>query len=109
MSSKLEGEAGGYVEIDLKKWEFYAVAAEELMNYVDDEEALISTEQSHKTCQQKHIPLCIPKDHQTRNYTCLICTMEEMVINKLKYVKNKKARMFSRRKNIFRFVLIQTV
>ena len=68
------------------------------MDYVDNEEALISTEQTHKTCQQKHIPVCIPKDHQTRNPTCLICSMEEMVINKLKDVKNKKARMYSRRK-----------
>ena len=103
------GRGGGLRRNRLKNWEFYAVAAEELMNYVDNEEALISTEQSHKTCQQKHIPLCIPKDHQTRNHTCLICLMEEMAINKLKDIKNKKGRMYSRRENIFRFVLVQIV
>jgi len=68
------------------------------MNYVDNEEALISTEQALNNHLQKHNPVCIPKDHQTRNPTCLICSMEEMVINKLKDVKNKKARMYSRRR-----------
>ena len=74
------GRGGGLRRNRLKKWEFYAVADEELMNYVDNEEALISTEQAHKTCQQKHTPLFIPKYHQTKNPTCLICSMKKMVL-----------------------------
>ena len=43
----------------LLKWEFFSVAAEEMMTHSDAEDSMLQARQFHK---QNHIPILFPKD-----------------------------------------------
>lgn len=82
----------------LVKWEFYAVAAEELMSYVDVDEL------KHPTCTNVHNASTLHRpgvlahsNNPDIRPTCAICNMEESVLRKIFNVENKKGRKYSRR------------
>ena len=83
----------------LVKWQFYSVAAEEMMSYVDLDEAESIFSPSSDSFRQ-HAPRSIPKDYSEKRYPhCIICSMEESVLNKLHPgAKSKGARKLARRK-----------
>ena len=64
------------------KWQFYATAAEELMAYIDEDEAeniLNPTAYS----VQGHVPHPITKEFLGKKYPhCMLCSMEEAIIHK---------------------------
>ncbi len=80
------------------KWQFYAVAAEEFMTYLDEDEtsAAFSEMQGIVT---DHQPRPIPKDFPKKYPHCIICSMEESVRNKvLATMKTKGRRKWARRR-----------
>ena len=58
------------------KWEFYSVAAEEMMTFADNEEFAIQERQMYA---KSHVPIPIPKDSALKGSTYMICYMEEGV------------------------------
>ena len=80
----------------LKKWEFYAIAAEEMMTYLDGEEVKIIEMQSYTA---SHIPMPIPtdKENKMKAPTCMICSMEEGVKYATLDTRHKNQRSYSRR------------
>ena len=94
---------------EMKKWEFYAIAAEEMMTYTDETEEGTSVTGSYTgttinaassaTFSRQHQPMSIPKNHPIKIPTCMICSMEEGVMRKvIKSGSSSRARQFSRRK-----------
>ena len=85
----------------LKKWEFYAVVAEEMMTYVHDEDEYIPTTNT-TSVEDGHAPKCIP--NLKHNLSCNICSMEERIRHKvngqssINNGKRKTNREYSRRK-----------
>ena len=79
----------------LVKWQFYAVAAEELMNYVDPDEETTRTIQHNQDTDHK--ACFIPKDFAKKQPHCIICSMEESVWRKCFQTTNRKGRSYSRR------------
>ena len=63
----------------LLKWQFYATAAEELMAYIDEDEAeSILTPTAYSL--QGHAPRPITKEYSDKKYPhCMICSMEEAI------------------------------
>ena len=51
------------------KWEFYSVAAEEMMTFHDDEDIAIEEKQQFV---ESHVPTPIPKDSELKTPTCMI-------------------------------------
>ena len=82
----------------LLKWEFYSVAAEEMMTYSDGEDNILQARQLHV---QNHVPIPIPRDKKEGNIikapTCMICSLEEGVMRSVIDHPRKKARKYSRR------------
>jgi hypothetical protein len=89
----------GTTRRELKKWEFYSVAAEEMMTYTDasDETGIVYPVPSTKTIYT-HKPIAIPKNFHLKLPTCMICSMEEGVMRKIMNAASKRARQYSRRK-----------
>ena len=64
------------------KWQFYAVAAEEFMTYVDEDESSVMF--SHmQTIIQEHQPRSIPKDFKTKYPHCMVWSMKESIMNRV--------------------------
>ena len=86
----------------IKKWQFYSVAAEEMMSYVDDDEEsdVFSITKNNKQSQNNHYPTLVTKDFEKKIHLCMICSMEESVMNKVLGSKetNIRKRKFARRK-----------
>ena len=83
----------------LLKWEFYSVAAEEMMTFADNEDIAI---EDRRLFVESHVPIPIPKDREKSDMkapTCMICSMEEGVQRNVFDGKSKKARKYSRRKS----------
>ena len=80
----------------LKKWEFYSVAAEEMMTYAEYEEH--ASEQQAHVQGTSHIPVPVPKNYHLKVPTCMICSMEEGIMRGVKNYKHSKGRHYSRRK-----------
>ena len=74
----------------LLKWQFYATAAEELMAYIDEDEAQnIFT--STALSLQGHAPKPIDKEYSGKKYPhCMICSMEEAIMHKCLKSSKKK-------------------
>ena len=80
----------------LVKWEFYAVAAEELMSYVDrDEQTPATLEQN--VIASLHRPEEIPTRFNRKIPMCMICSMEESIARKVLGSANRHGRKFARR------------
>ncbi len=80
------------------KWQFYAVAAEEFMTYLDEDEtsAAFSEMQGIVT---DHQPCPIPKDFAKKYPYFIICSMEESIRNKvLATMKTKGRQKWARRR-----------
>ena len=83
----------------LKKWEFYAIVAEEMMTYVEEDRM-----EQMALCNNRsigdisHSPMPIPRNHDMKSPTCMICSMEEGILRRVLKSGNTKARQFSRRK-----------
>ena len=84
---------------ELKKWEFYSVAAEEMMTYTDasDETGIVYPAPPTSNIYA-HTPIPIPKNFHLKLPTCMICSMEEGVMRKITNAASKRARQYSRRK-----------
>ena len=82
----------------LIKWEFNAVAAEELMRYFDEEE--IFAVFSYISGGPREHALCPPKHNTEKKYLhYMICSMEESIVNKmLPTQKSKGSRKCAQRK-----------
>ena len=80
----------------LVKWQFHAVAAEELMNYVDPDEEIARTIQQNQAYTD-HQACFIPKDFREKEPHCIICSMEESIWRKVIEKNNRKGRSYSRR------------
>ena len=83
----------------LKKWEFYAIVAEEMMTYVEEdcmEQMALCNNRSIGDIS--HSPMPIPRNHDMKSPTCMICSMEEGILRRVLKSGNTKARHFSRRK-----------
>lgn len=99
LSVDAQGSRGGAKQRRrLLKWEFYAVAAEEFMTYVDvDEMKCIPIIENRVS---SHKPSSIPIDYTDRSITtCIVCSMEESVAHRVLGSENKNARKYARRKN----------
>ena len=86
---------------EMKKWEFYAVAAEEMMTYTDDTDEAVSVNYENNSVGapvHKHTPVPFPKNHRTKIPTCMICSMEEGVMRNVKKNGSTNARAWSRRR-----------
>ena len=84
----------------LLKWEFYAVAAEEMMNYVDEDEVEKGVVLLEPTPEAQHKPQIITRQSSAKNPTCIICSMSEAVERKVlnSSNKNRTGRKYARRK-----------
>ena len=99
LSVDAQGSRGGAKQRRrLLKWEFYAVAAEEFMTYVDvDEMKCIPIVENPVS---SHKPSSIPIDYTDRSIpTCIVCSMEESVAHRVLGSENRNARKYARRKN----------
>ena len=84
---------------NLLKWEFYSVAAEEMMTFADNEDIAI---EDRRIFSESHVPIPIPREKNKRESgmkvpTCMICSMEEGVQRNVFDDHRKKARKYSRR------------
>ena len=67
---------------ELKTWEFYSIASKEMMTYVDNVE-----NQNFKRVQTEipmNNPTPVPKHYHTKIPTCMIFSMEEVVMRRFK-------------------------
>ena len=80
----------------LKKWEFYSVAAEEMMTYNDViEEVRISRDTSQV---KRHTPVIMSRDYPSKAPTYIIFSMEKEIMRHIIEIKNNKGRKHSRRR-----------
>ena len=73
---------------ELKKWEFYSIASEEMLTYVDNKE--YQNFGRIQTGTPMHTPTPVPKNYHTKITTCMICSVEEDVTRRVKAFENKK-------------------
>ena len=96
-NSEDRNRRGGVVNHrELKKWEFYSVAAEEMMTYAEYEDD--ASEQQAHVQGTSHIPVPVPKNYHLKVPTCMICSMEEGIMRGVMNYKHSKGRHYSRRK-----------
>ena len=82
----------------LIKWQFYAVAAEEFMSYVDKDEQKPATLEQNVNPSSLHRPQEIPSSFNSRiKPMCMICSMEESIERKVSGSVNRNGRKFARR------------
>ena len=81
-AQQVDNRGGEVRRNKLLKWQFYATAAEELMAYIDEDEAEnILTPKAYSV--QGHSPRPITKEYLGKKYPhCMICSMEEAIIHK---------------------------
>ena len=81
----------------LLKWEFYSVAAEEMMTFADNIDIEIEERQ---ILSESHVPIPISSNRTKTDMkapTCMICSMEEGIQRNVFEDSRKKARKYSRR------------
>ena len=88
-ASRGGGGGGGNHIRRVLKWEFCAAAAEEMMSYVDNEEATIATSLAPNQ-PGVHLPKPVIKGQIAKYPQCMVCSLEECIVRKAEQARNKK-------------------